>query len=191
VIYFQRERQTWRTDQAKINSNTEGIVWVTGRCLHRLMWFTPPQLAFTLMPEDRRDRFTEWYVVGVLTASVLIYCFVPGFWLALLSTYFSTSSLIVMLHIVLLQRAFGSIKAERSLLLFMFNVAQIVVMFATWYHWGGEAKPLLTSVLTLATIDYAKTMPRVAIAQIATDFLLLAIFLGFVIGQFGAKDGGK
>jgi len=156
------------------------------------MWVTPPQLAFTLLLEDRRDCFTEWYVVGVLIASVLIYYFYPGFWPALLSTYISASTLIVMLHIVLLQRAFGPIKStERSLLLFMFNVAQIVFMFATWYHWGGEPKPLLTSVLTFATIGYADKMPRVAMAQIATDFVLLAIFLGFVMGQFGAKNGGK
>jgi hypothetical protein len=192
--HCQRERQEWRKNRVKINSNTEGIVWVIGRCLHRLMWFTPPQLAFTLLPEDRRDCFTECYVVGVLIASVLIYYLVPGFWLALLSTYFSASTLIAMLHIVLLQRAFPPIKsAERSLVLFMFNVAQIVVMFATWYHLGGVPNPLEISVLTFATLDYAKTpvaMP-VAMAQIATDFVLYAIFLGFLLDRFGAKNGGK
>jgi len=74
----------------------------------------------------------------------------------------------------------------------MCNVAQIMFMFGTWYrcHYS-ETEALLKSVLTFATIGYAETMPGVAIAQIATDFLLLAIFLSFVIGQFGAKDGGK
>jgi hypothetical protein len=156
------------------------------------MWLTLPQLTFTLLPENRRDCFTEWYVVGILIASVLIYYFVPNFWLAILSTYISASTLIVMLHIVLLQRVFAPIaSAERSLLLFMCNVAQIVFMFATWYRLGGEPGPLLTSVLTVATIGSAKTMPRLAMLQIATDFLLLAIFLGFLLGQFGAKNGGK
>ena len=180
-MYFQRERQLWRDNLAKINEIKEGIVGVVGKFLHRLMWATPSQLAFTLLPEDRpdcfdhRDCFTEWYVVGVLVLSIVIY-FVPSVWLALLSTYISASTLIVMLHIVLLQRVFGPIKSpQRSLLLFMCNVAQIVFMFATWYRWGGQSDALLKSVLTVATIGYATTMPRVAMAQIVTDFVLLAI----------------
>jgi hypothetical protein len=192
VIYFQRELQTWRHQRTLIDFYTEGIVRWIGRCLHGLMWLTLPQWVFTLLPEDRRDCFTEWYVFGVLIASVLIYYFVPD--LVLVSAYFSASTLVAMLHIVFLQRAFGPIKsAERSLVLFMFNVVQIVVMFATLYqcHYS-KTDALLKSVLTFATISYADKMPWwVVIAQIATDFLLLAIFLGFVIGRFGAKDGGK
>jgi hypothetical protein len=45
--------------------------------------------------------------------------------------------------------------------------------------------------LTFATIDYAEKMPRVAMVQIATDFLLLAIFLSYLVGQFGSKNGGE
>jgi hypothetical protein len=206
--HCQRELQTWRHNRTLIDFYTEGIVWVVGRALHWLMWFTLPQLTFTLLPENRRDCFTEWYVFGVLIASaffyyasVLIYYLAPDvawpiwltFFLAVFSAYFSVSTLIVLLHIVLLQRAFGPIKsAERSLLLLICNVVQIVFMFATWYHWGGEPKPLLTSVLTLATIGYAKTMPSwVVITQIATNFLLLTMFLGFLLSGFGAKNGSK
>jgi hypothetical protein len=140
------------------------------------------------LPEHRRDRFTEWYVFVALLASGLIYYLAPD--LAWLSTYISASTLIVMLHIVLLQPVSGPIKfAERSVVLFICNVAQIVVMFATWYRLCGEPEPLLRSVLTFATIDYAKTMPCecVAMAQIATDFVLLAIFLGFFLGRNGGK----
>jgi hypothetical protein len=116
--------------------------------------------------------------------------FVPSVCLALLSTWFSAGPVIVMLHIVLLQRVFGPIaSAERSILLFMCNVAQIVFMFATWYRWGGVPGPLLTSILTFATFDYAKSMPGVAMIQIATDFVLLVIFLGFLLGQLGPKNG--
>ena len=188
--HCQRELQTWRNNQGDINFYTEGIVWLLGTCLHRLLWLTPTQLAFTQLPEDRRDCFTECYVVGVLIASVLIYYLAPS--LAWLSTYISASTLVVMLHIVLLQRAFPPIKSpQRSLVLFTCNAAQIVVMFGTWYRLCGQPAPLLKSILTFATIEYANKMPRLAIVQIATDFLLLAIFLGFVIGQFGAKDGGR
>jgi hypothetical protein len=140
------------------------------------------------LPKDRLDSFTEWYVFVVMLLSGGIY-FVPSAWLALLSTWFSAGTVVVMLHIVLLQRVFESIvSAERSILLFMCNVAQIVFMFATWYRWGGEPGPLLKSILTFATIGYAKTMPGVAMTQIATDFVLLFIFLGFLLGQLGPKN---
>jgi hypothetical protein len=112
---------------------------------------------------------TDLCVFVVLIASVLIYCLAPS--LAWVSTIFSASTVIAMLNIVLLQRVFGPIQSvERSLLLFICNVAQIVVMFATWYQLCGEPKPLLTSVLTFATISYAKEMEYIAMAQIATDF---------------------
>jgi hypothetical protein len=207
VTHFQRERQTWQNNRAKIDKETEGIVWLIARFLHWLMWLTPTQWGFTLLPreadtktlEARLNRFTEWYVPGVLIASALIYYLAPRvsfawftYLLAWLSTYISASTLVVMLHIVLLQPTFGPIKsAERSLLLFICNAAQIVVMFATWYRLCGQPAPLLKSILTFATIEYANKMPRLAIVQIATDFLLLAIFLGFLLGRFGAKNGSK
>ena len=78
-----------------------------------------------------------------------------------------------------------------SLLLFMCNVAQIVFMFGTWYRLGEEPEPLLKSFVTSATLDYVKTRPRVAMAQIATDFVLLAIFLSHLVGQLGPKNGAK
>jgi hypothetical protein len=80
VIYFERERQRWRDELAKINEIKEGIVRVVGKFLHRLLWATPTKLAFNLLPEDRLDCFTEWYVVCALIASVGIYL-VSYFWL--------------------------------------------------------------------------------------------------------------
>jgi hypothetical protein len=73
----------------------------------------------------------------------------------------------------------------------MCNVAQIVFMFGTWYRLGGEPEPLLQSFVTSATLDYVKATPRVAMAQIATDFVLLAIFLSHLVGQLGPKNGAK
>jgi hypothetical protein len=144
--------------------------------------------------EDRPTySLTDAYVFGVLLLSVWIYS-VPSVCLASLSTYFSASIVIVLMNIVLLQGLFGKILSpERSLLLFMCNVAQVTVMFATWYRLGGYSgtEALLKSILTLATIDYAEKMPRVAMVQIATDFLLLAIFLSYLVGQFRPKNGAK
>ena len=100
-----------------------------------------------------------------------------------------------MLNIELLQRVFGPVAdPARSLLLFMCNVAQIVFMFGTWYRLCGgysETEALLKSILTFATISYADKVPAVAMAQIATDFVLLAIFLSQLVGQLGPKNGGK
>jgi hypothetical protein len=168
-------------------------VWVIGTFLHRSLWATPTQLAFTRLPEDRRDCFTEWYVVGVLALSIVIY-FPRSVSLALVSTYLSVSTLIVMLHIVLLQRVFAETwSPERALLLFMLNVVQIVFMFGTWYRLGGYSgtEALLKSILTFATINYADAMPGVAMAQIATDFVLLAIFLSHLVGHLGSKNVAK
>jgi hypothetical protein len=130
------------------------------------------------------------YVVGVLVLSLWIF-WAPSACLAWWSTYFSVSTVIVLLNVVLLQRVFGEIpKPERSLLLFICNVAQIVFMFATWYHLlGGYSltDALLKSILAFATIGYAENMPKLAMLQIATDFLLLAIFLSHLVGQFGQR----
>jgi hypothetical protein len=137
------------------------------------------------------DWFTELYVFVVLIVSVLIYYFVPD--LAWLSTIFSVSTVIMMLNVVFLQQVFGSVSsAERSLLLFMFNAAQIVVMFGTWYQCRyPKSEALHKSILTFATISHADKIPCVAMAQIATDFVLLFIFLSFVVSQLGSKNGVK
>jgi hypothetical protein len=196
-VHFRRGLRHWQRGLAKIANETRGIVRVVGILLHVLTLASPPQWAYIgFGTEDRPLYFvTDAYVVGALIASVFIYYFVPD--LAWLSTFFSASTLIVMLYIVLLQPVFGPIRsAERSLLLFMFNAAQIVFMFATWYQLLGdysETEALLKSILTFATIGYADKMSCVAVAmaQIATDFVLLFIFLSFVVSQLGSKNGVK
>jgi hypothetical protein len=181
--------EKWRCQRAKIDEETKGIVWVVGRILHRCLWVSPTQWASFALPEDRLLYFIEWYVFVAMLLSGGIYL-VPNVWLASLSTLISAGIIIVMLHIVLLQQVFGPIASpERSILLFMCNVVQIVFMFATWYRWGGQPGPLLTSVLTFATLGYAEKMPGVAMIQIATDFVLLFIFLGFLLGRLLPKNG--
>ena len=115
--------------------------------------------------------------------------------LAWWSTYFSASTVIVLLNVVLLHRVFGEIpKPERSLLLFICNVAQIILMFAAWYQLLGcysQSDALLKSILAFATIGYAEDMPKVAMLQIATDFVLLAIFLSHPSRSVWSRAGGK
>src|SRR5262249_51489508 len=121
----------WRSQLEQINEHTDGIVRVIGKILHQFLWVSPPQLASLALLPHRLASFTEWYVFIVLALSIGIYL-IPSVWLALLSTYFSVSTVIVMLHIVLLQWVFAptTINASRSLVLFICNVAQIVFMFA-------------------------------------------------------------
>jgi hypothetical protein len=197
-MHFQRGFKDWWSRRAQIANKTQianekwGIVQGVGVTLYILKLLSPTEWAYIGFGTENRPlyRFTDLCVLVALIASIYIYYRAPHlFWL---SMWFSATTIIVLLNVVVLQRVFGRMASpERSLLLFMCNVAQIVFMFATWYRWGGQPGPLLTSVLTFATIGYAKTMPGVAIAQIAIDFVLLAIFLSHLVGQLAPKTDGK
>jgi hypothetical protein len=65
----------------------------------------------------RKDSWiTDAYVFGVLVFSVVTYFFFPSVWCAGFSTFFSASTVIALLHVVLLQRVFGPVfSPERSL----------------------------------------------------------------------------
>jgi hypothetical protein len=114
--------------------------------LYVLTLASPTTLAYIgFGTKDRRLYwFTDAYVVGALILSAGIYYLAPNVCLACLSTYFSATTVIALLNVVLLERVFGEkASPERSLLLFMCNVAQIVFMFATWYRWAARAKHYL------------------------------------------------
>ncbi len=137
------------------------------------------------------EPLIDGYVVAVLAFSIFAFL-CPSYWLAAFSAYFSFSTIVVLLNIVLQNKVFGEIASpERSILLFMCNVPQIIFMFATWYHLCGQEKPLLTSTLTFATISHAGNTPNLAMLQIATDFILVAIFLSHLVGQVGRKSGSS
>jgi hypothetical protein len=202
-MHFRRGFRHWWSRRAQIANKTQianekwGIVRVVGVPLYVLTVASPTTLAYIGFGTEDRPLywFTDACVVGSLILSVGIYYLAPNVCLAWLSTYFSAITVIVLLNIVLLQRVFGGIASpERSLLLFMCNVAQIVFMFGTWYRLCAgysETEALLKSILTFATISYADKVPRIAMAQIATDFALLAIFLSHLVGQLGPKNGVK
>jgi hypothetical protein len=194
-MHFRHGLREWRSRLAKIATEKQGIVRVIAVILHVLSLASPTEWAdMTFGTEDRPAySLTDTYVFVILLLSVWIYL-IPSVWLASLSSYFSASTIILLMNIVLLQGLFGKLLApERSLLLFLCNVAQVTLMFGTWYRLGGysQTEALLKSTLTFATISYAEEMPRVAMAQIATDFLLLAIFLSYLVSQFGPKNGTK
>jgi hypothetical protein len=85
---------------------------------------------------------------------------------------------------------------ERSLLLFILNVAELLIAFAIFYRvWFGlrVGEAIVNAILVFGTVGYFKdkiadrmvdTSALVA-GQILLDFLLLAIFLATLIGRVG------
>ena len=145
VMHFRRGFRDWWGRRAQIANKTQianekwGIVRVVGVPLYLLTVASPTTLAYIVFGTKEHPLywFTDVCVVGALILSVGIYYLAPNVCLAWLSTYFSATTVIVLLNVVLLEGVFGGkASPERSLLLFMCNIAQIVFMFAIWYRWG-------------------------------------------------------
>ena len=80
----------------------------------------------------------EFYVAGSVAITIAVWLWAPTFWLAIICSYFLASTVVVLLHVVLLSKVFGDVKSvERSLILFMCNVVQLIFTFSIWY----EVKP--------------------------------------------------
>jgi hypothetical protein len=73
----------------------------------------------------------------------------------------------------------------------MFNVAQVVLIFAIFYRTerpGLEASDaLVTALLVFGTVGYDELAKHLAGFQIAIDFLLLAVFLAHFVGGLGSS----
>jgi hypothetical protein len=117
---------------------------------------------------------------------------IPNCPLAWICSYFLFSTVVVLLHVVLLSKVFGNVfSAERSLILFICNVVQLIFTFSIWYELiikqttKGEA--LLKALLVFATLGYPPEAGVIVGLQIATDFLLLAIFLAHIVGRVGYR----
>jgi len=182
--------KSWWAGLVRIAAGTEGIERVVAVILYGLTLISPTQWVHICGPHNRRITWLiDSYVFGVFVLSVIFFRGdPPNVWGAALSTYFSVTTIVVLLNIVLLQRVFGEIPTpERSLILFIFNVAQLIVMFATWYvilgHYSNS-QALLYSILAFATISYPdQAPPWLAMVQIGTNFILLAVFLSFLVSQ--------
>ena len=172
---------------------TDGIECIVAVILYSLTLISPTLWVHICGSSNRRITWLiDLYVLGVFVLSIIFFLRAPSnVWEAVLSTYFSVATIVVLLNIVLLQRVFGEIPTpERSLILFIFNVAQLIVMFATWYvilgHYSNS-DALLYAILAFATISYPDKVPQLAMVQIVTDFILLAVFLSFLVSQFGRR----
>jgi hypothetical protein len=111
--------------------------------------------------------------------------FIANHFLAWLASYFLIGTIVLMANIVFLTKIFGPLKSiERTLLLFIFNLVQLILTFAIWYRsvLGLQAREaLFKAMLVFGTIGYPEGAEVVVGVQIAADFFLLAIFLVFVL----------
>jgi hypothetical protein len=116
-----------------------------------------------------------------------------------IAIYFLVSIIVYLLNVVLLDhKVFGEVRSpERSLILFILNVAQVVLIFAIFYRSKlpdlGALDALVVALLVFGTV----TLPNEAVAepiaaiQVAADFMLLAVFLAHFVGGLGRGDALK
>jgi hypothetical protein len=176
------------------SSHLEGIEWLTDTLLY-LSW--PLLLSFWLQKIIFRSRPSltiEVYVVGCVAVTVACWWF-PTLPRAIVCSYLSLSTVVVLLHVVFLSKVLGPVKStERSLILFICNITQIVFTFSIWYQLEADLTrwdALLTALLVLGTLGYPHQAKALVGLQIATDFLLLAIFLAHLVGRVGYQQKDK
>jgi hypothetical protein len=117
---------------------------------------------------------------------------VPRVITELVADYLLASTIVVLLNVLFLSKlSFIGPPAsnERTLLLFMFNVAQVVVIFAIFYRlklpFLSACDALLKALLVFGTISYPREAEGIAGVQIVIDLVLLAVFLAFFVGRLG------
>jgi len=194
-----RRGRLFPQDLTKISSDLKGIEWLVAAALYRV-W--PAFVSFWLQRRVAKERLILWierYVIFCVAFTAVTWWWVGltavtwWWWLtvimAIICSYFSLSTVVSLLHVVFLSKPLGEVESpERSLILFMCNVVQIVLMFAIRYQLlAGLTKgdALFNSMLVFATLGYPKQARALVGIQITTDFLLLAIFLGHLVGRVG------
>jgi hypothetical protein len=135
------------------------------------------------------NRTIELYVIACLVITAINWWRGPWLLVTVACSYFTVSTIITFLQVLFLRKIFGDVESpERSLILFFCNVAQIVFMFAAWYVLVGsysKENALFYSMLVLVTAGYPTDVGLIVGLQIATDLVLLAVFLAYILGKLG------
>jgi len=194
--------EEWRSDLKEIYSTKEvcGFEKAFDLVIFALMIATISQLLQFLL-WGRRDRAPGWFIDAyVFVAIVVLICFLV--WSdsfprvsCFVAWYLLASTVIVLFNVLFLTKLsfIGPVASyERSLLLFLMNIVQAVLAFAIFYRLTlpnlNAWKALFTSLLVFGTIGYPKGAEPIVGIQIATDFILLGVFLAFVVGRLGKPD---
>jgi len=196
--------QKWPRELSRIWQSSTGIEAVVGAALY-LIW--PLLLSFHIQRVlsrsfgCRSSVTIEVYVIACLAITISFWYAMPAFWPAIICSYISLSTVTVLLHVVFLSKLLGGVQSvERSLILFICNVTQVVFMFSIWYEFETglpRDTALVSSLMVLGTLGYPTNVNVVVGIQIATDLLLFMVFLAHLVGRVGlpsvkgAHDGGE
>jgi hypothetical protein len=182
----------YRDDIEKIRTQLHGIEWVAATILYVLQYaLLSTWVSRWLVRWVAPARAVEWYVVPSVGITLANWLFGPWFWLSVICSYFAVGTIIVLLHVVFVSKAVGDVLSpERTLWLFICNLVQIVFTFATWYHFVGYSKDdaLFYSMVVLSTAGYPEKAHAIVELQIASNLLLIVIFLSYILGKVGRTE---
>jgi hypothetical protein len=148
----------------------------------------------------RRDQGPWWFIDVYVPAATVILMGLLGCSdyfprvSAIVALYLLASTIVVLFNVLFIGKLsfiWSVASNERTLLLFMLNVIQVVLAFAIFYRWSlpnlSTWDALFKALLVFATIAYPNGSEAIAGSQIAIDFLLLAVFLSFFVGNLGKR----
>ncbi len=182
----------WRSILAKLRSTSEvsGIEKNFDLIIYLLTIFVPSVWAQICFGGRYAGiSFIERYVVGVVTLILICFLVWPGYVPAVLAGFLLATNIIILLNVLFLTKlSFIGPPAsdERSLLLFFLNVIQAVLTFGIFYRCKlaiSASKAFFQTLLVFGTIGYPSGAETIVGVQIAVDFLLLAVFLAFFVGN--------
>ena len=185
----QRKEETYPRQLSLIWQSLTGIEAVVASGLYLLLPLLPSFYIALLF----RSRYLgiDTYVVLSVVLTIGIWSATPTELGALVCSYISASTVVALLQVVFLSKLLGPIlSAERSLILFVLNVVQIVFTFSIWYQLEAglsRENALFNALLVLGTVGYYDRANVLVGLQIATDLLLFAIFLASLIGRVGTQ----
>ena len=190
----------WRSDLAKLRSTSEvsGNEKIFDFTIYFLTIFVPSVWIQIFLGKRRAGTsFIDGYVIVITIILVCLLVWpdhVPRF-IAILAAYLLATNIIILLNVLFLKKLLGPPASdERSLLLFFLNVIQVVLTFAIFYRCKlsiSVGKALFKTLLVFGTIGSVDGAETIVGFQIATDFLLLAVFLAFFVGNLGRGRSDK
>jgi hypothetical protein len=204
--------EEWWNNLKAIKNTTQirGLEWLFALSIHFLHIITISggiKLALDPLtwPQDEeelacRNRAIEaWVIFEFLALLILVVLPSPiSCWRIIASSYLLFEIVLNLCSIIFVGKLSSvyppTSSIERSLLLFGFNVVQIILIFSLFYRAAfelGASDAILQAAFVFGTIDHPKvdvTNPFWWLIpfQILTDLLLLAVFLGAYVGSLGA-----
>jgi hypothetical protein len=190
----------WLLQKREIDENLNGIEWLTAHVLSTLrllsVSFLIKNVFLTRDAEGKKthDVFTEFYVLGVfaLLIAILVCSNFTDRWPIVVAIYFlaeSIDSLAVGVMLKKLPSSQSPISIERSLILLLVNAAEITVGFSVIYRVLLPVEPdlaLFYAVSVFATIGAPPGGHGIVVAQVACNFVFLAVFVATYVSSLGS-----